>query len=96
MTEKYKLNGSFFLNSESVLVGSSAQIAIKPHLTINSMPADLKLLKNCKVIVQTSNYIDGVPITRKYDDLSFENNKLCTIPFQVPPNLGSIQVTLSC
>ena len=51
MTEKYKLTGSFFLNSESVLVGSSAQIAIKPHLTINSMPADLKLLKNCKVIV---------------------------------------------
>ena len=95
-TEKYGFTASFFLNDESVLVGSSTQIVVKPHLTINDRIADVKMLKNSKLVVQTSNYIDGVPITRNYDGLSFENHQLCTIPFQVPPSLGSISVKLSC
>ena len=50
-TEKYNFTASFFLSDESVLVGSSTQIVIKPHLTINDRPADVKMLKNCKVVV---------------------------------------------
>ena len=50
-TEKYGFDASFFLNKESVLVGSSTQIVIKPHLTINDRPADVSMLKNSKVIV---------------------------------------------
>ncbi len=78
-TEKYDFNAQIYLNAESVIVGSSTTIVIKPSLTINGRAADPKMLKNTKVTVQTSNYIDSVPITRNYDGLSFAKNSECTI-----------------
>lgn len=93
-TEDYDFNAQIYLNSESVIVGSSTTIVIKPSLTINGRTADPKMLKNTKVTVKTSNYIDSVPITRNFDGLSFEKNGECLIQFQVPPSLGSIKVDL--
>ena len=93
-TENYDFDAQIYLNSESVIVGSSTTIVIKPSLTINGRTADPKMLKNTKVTVKTSNYIDSVPITRNFDGLSFEKNGECLIQFQVPPSLGSIKVDL--
>ena len=94
-TESYEFEAMFYLNTESILVGSSTNIVIKPKLSINGRKADVKDLKNSKVVVQTTNYIDSVPITRNYDGISFENHSECTIQFQVPPSLGSIRVSMT-
>lgn len=76
-------------------MGSSTNIVIKPQLRINGRKADVNMLKSSKVVVQTSNYIDNVPITRNFDGISFDNHSECTIQFQVPPSLGSVRVSLT-
>ena len=93
LTEKYSFSALISLHEESVLVGQTTSITVKPHLSINNRTADLKLLKNCKVTIQTSSYMEATKITREHD-ATFENEKECVIPIQIPPNLASISVTV--
>lgn len=80
-TESYSFDAEFFLNAESLLVGASASIVIKPHLMINDRPANLNMLKNTKVVVTTNNYIDQIPVTKNFEGLSFCNDKELTLQF---------------
>lgn len=84
-----------FLNDESLLVGASTSILIKPKLTINGRAADLSLLQNTRIVLQTTNYIDNVPVTRNYDGIVFDSKREYLLQFQVPPNLGKISVSLT-
>ena len=54
------------------------------------------MLKNVKLTITTNNYIDGIPITRNYEGLSFEEGKELSVQFQVPMNLMSIRASLEC
>ena len=41
------------------------------------------------------NYIDRTPITRNFENLSFEEGKELTVQFQIPMNLESISTSLT-
>jgi hypothetical protein len=72
------------LNSESVLIGNTASILVRPSLLINGRLANLDLLKNTKIILTTSSYIDSIPVTKTFENLTFSNNKELIVDFQVP------------
>jgi hypothetical protein len=78
-----------------MLVGSSTSILIRPKLLINGSKANLKMLKNCKAVLRITNYIDDIPVTKNFDQLSFTNEREVAVQFQVPPNLGSINIRLT-
>jgi len=77
------------------LVGASAKLVVIPQLKINGRKADLKMLKNSKVVLTTKNYIDNIPVTKNFAGLSFEDGKELSLQFQVPPNLGTLAVNLT-
>ena len=54
------------------------------------------MLKNVKVVLTTFNYIDNIPVTKNFQDLSFINDQELSVTFQVPPNLRDISISLSC
>ncbi len=41
------------------------------------------------------NYIDRTPITRNFENLSFEEGRELTVQFQIPMNLESISASLT-
>jgi len=94
-TEKFEFGAAFYMNQESMLVGSSTSILIRPKLLINGNKANLKMLKNCKAVLRITNYIDGIPVTKNFDGLNFTNDRELAVQFQVPPNLGSIHIRLT-
>lgn len=95
-TESYKFTAQFYLHSGSVLVGASTSVVVKGQLSINGRRAQLNLLKNVKIVLTTLNYIDNLPVTKTFSNLSFTGDKELSVTFQVPPNLKSIDVALSC
>jgi hypothetical protein len=54
------------------------------------------MLKNVKLVLTTFNYIENIPVTKTFENLSFINDQELSVSFQVPPNLRDIHVALTC
>lgn len=57
--------------------------------------ADLRLLENTKVTLQTVNKVDNITISKSYEDVKLNDSEEYEIEFQVPPNIAEINVTVS-
>lgn len=95
MTESYQFAASFFIDGEQMIMGNNAQIIISPSLKINGRDASLSLLKNVNATLTTVNYIDEIPVTKKWENIVFKDGQEYTLDFQVPPNLESIRVNIT-
>jgi hypothetical protein len=93
-TENIEFSCDFYILNESLLVGSSAQVIVKPKLNINGRKTQIKQLRNSVIELQTDNYIDNLPQTRKFTNVQFEDNGEYVVSFLVPPNLKSIKVSM--
>jgi hypothetical protein len=60
-------------------VGSSTSVIVKAQLNVNGRKAKLDLLKNVKIVLTTFNYIDNLPVTKTFSNLSFDNDKELSI-----------------
>eukprot|EP00347_Sterkiella_histriomuscorum_P021579 403333486 len=95
-TEIFNFSASFILHNESVTLGNLAKILIKPQLLLNNSDlADLRLLENIKVTLQTVNQIDNITISKDFEDVKFNEKEEYEIEFQVPNNISSIVVSVS-
>ena len=95
MTESYQFTASFFIDGEQMIMGNNAQIIISPSLKINGRDASLSLLKNVNATLTTVNYIDEIPVTKKWENIVFKDGQEYTLDFQVPANLESIHVNIT-
>ena len=95
-TENYNFTAWIHVNAESILIGNKASVLIKPSLQVNSRQASLSLVKNIKVQLTTTSYIDNLPVTKNFENLTFTDNKDCVLDFQVPPYLRDVRVSLTC
>jgi len=57
-----------------VLVGSSTNVIVRAQLLLNGRKAALNMLKNVKIVLTTYNYIDNIPVTKTFQNLSFKND----------------------
>lgn len=95
-TESYEFEPTFFLPQGATLVGTNTSVLIRGDLRINGRMANLNLLKKVKVVLSTVSFIDNMPVTKTFQNLAFDNDKDLAVTFQVPPNLKTITVELSC
>ena len=58
-TEKYDFYANIFMNDQSAMLGSSAQVLVRPKLTIHGQKVDLKMLKNTEIIIQINDNSHG-------------------------------------
>lgn len=93
--ERYEFRCGFYLLPESVILGKTAKIIIRPHLTINKKTTSLSLLKNIKCTLNTANFIDNIPATRTFNDLVLSDKGELIINFQVGPNIDNLSIMIT-
>jgi hypothetical protein len=91
-SESYSFDCSYILNHESLLFEKEAELIIKPILKINGNVCSLNVLKNTKVTLTTTSFVDDLSTTKTFDGLKSSNQKDISIKFQVPPNLASVSI----
>jgi hypothetical protein len=63
-SESYSFDCSYILNHESLHFGKEAELIIKPILKVNDSVCSLNVLKNTKVTLTTTSFVDGLSITK--------------------------------
>ena len=94
MSENYSFNVAYLVNHESLLMGKEAEILLKPCLKVNDRKCNLNVLKNTKVTLTTTSFVDNLPVTKVFDNIEVSNEKEISIKFQVPPNLQSVFIQI--
>ena len=95
MEEVYSLECGFFLLPESMIMGQEATIAIRPQLLINDRTADIKLLKKIRCTLFTSKYIDNIPATKTFSNLTLSEANELLVKFQVAANIKDMRIEFS-
>ena len=90
---EFRLTASIILNPESILMGHTAKLFIKPSLLLaENHEQPLDLLTNVIGILRIRNSIDGLPSVRKYK-LDLINKP--EIEFFVPPYINSLTLEIT-
>lgn len=92
--ESYVLTAGFYVDREALLRRKSAEVAIRPGLTINGTPVSLKLLEDIKLMV-TSTDLDGIATSQEVPKFEIFEDREATHEFQVPARLATISFTLT-
>jgi len=92
--ENYQLNVAFYVDQESLVRASQAQLVLRPQLSLNGMPVSLDLLKEIKLQVQATT-LDGSLSTKTYTDIVLNNDAETAIELMVPERLSQLNFNLS-
>ncbi len=92
-SENYSLQAGIYLDREALLQRKSAQVVIRPSLSVNATPVTLSVLEDVRLVL-TSVDSDGVATTKEVADFKLHENRESVYEFQVPPRLSRISFTL--
>ena len=92
MSENYTFDVVYIVQSESLLMGKEAEILLKPCLKVNDRKWNLNILKDTKVTLTTTSFIDNLPVTKVFENLDVNSRQEISIKFQVPPNLQTVSL----
>ncbi len=84
----------FYVDRESLRGGEDARLLIRPRLEIGGQPADVALLKDVRLIIDSVDR-DGVSARREVPGLELHNDSETVFAFAVPQRLSSISFTLT-
>ncbi len=91
--ENYKLTAGFHVPHESLLSGRQATLAIRPTLTINDAPTDVKYLEEVKLTIVSTTQ-DGIHATITPAEFKLTADREATFSFTVPERLAQLDYTL--
>ena len=90
--EKYTIDVAYILNPESLLMGNQAKVIIRPTLKVNQRKCNLEPLSKTKVTITTTSFIDHVPVSKTFEDISLKTSKDLELKFSIPANLESVTI----
>jgi hypothetical protein len=93
LAEAYRLDAGFYIDRESLVDGETARLIVRPLLTVNNMPVDVKLLEDTTLTLRTTDQ-DDISSSLELEDFELFNDRESVHEFKVPPNLSHIAVTL--
>lgn len=92
--ESYQFTAGFYVDREALLTRKTAELVIRPGLTVNGTPSSLKLLEDVKLTIQSVD-LDGVPSATEVPNFKLFEDRESIHEFQVPQRLASITFRLS-
>jgi hypothetical protein len=92
--ENYALTAGFYVDREALLRRKTAEVIIRPALTVNGIPVSLKLLDEVKLTI-TSVDLDNISTTHEFPNFELFEDREAIHEFMVPARLASISFTLS-
>lgn len=81
------------MNGESVLVGHSTKLLVRPKLTLFNKPISITNLKKCVLNINFKDF-DGKNINFQVKDPKFSDDEDYFYEFIVPTNIETINVSL--
>ena len=94
MSESYSFDVAYIVQPESLLMGKESEILLKPVVKVNDRRWNISILKNTKVTLTTTSFIDNLPVTKTFENLELDNKHEIPIRFQVPPNLQTVSIII--
>jgi hypothetical protein len=92
--ENYSLTAGFYVDREALLRRKTAEVIIRPGLSVNGVPASLSLLDEIKLTI-TSVDLDNVATTQEVPKFELFEDREAIHEFMVPARLASISFALS-
>src|SRR5262245_4656022 len=87
--EHYALTAGFYVDREALLKRKTAELIIRPGLTVNGAPVSLKLLEEVKLTI-TSTDLDGIATSQEVPKFELFEDRETIYEFQVPARLAAI------
>jgi len=91
--ETYQLTAGFHVDREALLQDATAQVVIRPVLSLNGYPVSLELLENIRLEIESKD-IFGVAAITEASDFKLDEAREAVYDFKVPDNLASIRFVL--
>lgn len=92
--ESYALRAGFFVERERLIAGGSAEVVIRPSLTVAGEPVGLSLLEEPRLVIETVDR-RGTAARRELGDLELSSAAELVAELRVPEHLASIRFTLT-
>lgn len=92
-SESYEFCGGLFVDRESLVRRTEAQLLIRPSLRIHEAATSLKLIEEPLLQVRSTDR-NGVESTMEIRNLELRDDRETVVPFQVPEDLSSITFTV--
>ena len=93
-SENYELTAGIYVDRESLLNRKTAEVVIRPGLSLNGAPSSLKLMEDIKLTIQSTD-LDGVASSFEIPDFKVFEDRESTHEFQVPTRLSALSFVLS-
>ena len=90
--EKYTIDVAYVIPQETLIMNNQATIILRPILKVNQRKCKLEALSKTKVRITTTSFIDHVPVSKNFEDISLRSDKDLDLSFNVPPNLESVNI----
>jgi hypothetical protein len=94
LSEEYELKVGFYVDRESLLSGMTSKVLIRPHLMLNNQPISTLILKDVKLIIESSDAY-GISTTKVIPSFDLFEDRESMYEFRVPENLSRIHFALS-
>ena len=92
--ESYSLNVGFYVDRESLINGQKASVIVRPQITVNGIPASIKLLDDVRLMISSTD-LDGSISTKEVKDFELFEDRESEYDFKVPKRLQGLTVRLS-
>ena len=92
-SENYELEAAMFVDRESLIAGNTAQLIVRPQLTINGHPAGLGLLRDAALVI-TSTDRDGTRSVERVEGIKLSSAREFVHAFAVPERLDELEVRI--
>ncbi len=92
--ETYELQASFLLSEQQLLAGRTAQLAVRPRLTLNGEPISTSLLRDVALQIVSTD-LDGIQSTKRITRFELDDAAESTTSFRVPARLQRLDIQLS-
>lgn len=92
--ESYQFAAGFYVDREALLTRKTADLLIRPGLTVNGTPVSLKMLEDVKLTISSID-LDGVASAVDVVDFQLFEDRESVHEFQVPQRLASLTFRLT-
>ncbi|MEM9586093.1 MAG: hypothetical protein AAGA03_02330 [Planctomycetota bacterium] len=94
LRERYALTAGMHVDQTQLQSGGSAELLVRPRLSMSGNPVDPAMLKQVSVKIEATD-LDGLTTSKQFDDLQLDQNSELTLRFRAPSRLINLKATLT-
>ncbi|GAB4283749.1 MAG: hypothetical protein Kow0029_30070 [Candidatus Rifleibacteriota bacterium] len=93
LSERYSLEGGFYVDRESLIARKKAKVVFRPRLSLNGEKIDVSLLKDVVFKISSRDF-EGAESSIEISHFKLYNNRESVHEFSVPEKLSQLSFTL--